>query len=130
MKDLSQNSQNRSSGGKANSIYETYKITFMPHERHIYAKAYDTERAKMCAYSQSYHALPHWKYILICCVKCPSIDIPDQKIYDKHPNPSPSISFHIYHLIEGCTKHGRLTLTKNKSCRKCQQDTASSFYIP
>ena len=51
MKDLSQNSQNRSSGGKANSIYETYKITFMPHERHIYAKAYDTEKAKMCAYS-------------------------------------------------------------------------------
>ena len=33
--------------------YETYKNTVMPHERHIYAKAYDMEKATICAYSQS-----------------------------------------------------------------------------
>ena len=66
-----------------------------------------------------------------CCAQFPSINIPDQETDDKHPNPSLLIHFHIYHLIERCTKHGRLTLTDKKNCRKCQQDTASgqSKYI-
>ena len=34
-KDQIQNVQNRSSGGKSNHIYETYKNTFMPHGHHI-----------------------------------------------------------------------------------------------
>ena len=72
-------------------IYETYKNTVMPHGRHIYTRAYDTAKATMCAYSQSYHALQHWKYVLRCCAQCPSINIPDQEIDDKHPKPSPFI---------------------------------------
>ena len=97
-------------GKKQICIYETYKNTVMPHGRHIYAKAYDMVKSTMCAYSHSYYALPHWKYVLQCCAKCPSINITDQETYDKHPNPSPSILFHIYHLIARCTKHGRLQL--------------------
>ena len=97
----------------------------MPHGRHIYSKAYDTEKATMCAYSQSDNALPHWKCLFRCCAQCPIINITGQETDDKHPNPSPSIRFHIYHMIAQCTKHGRLTLTDKKSCRKCQQDTAS-----
>ena len=77
LKDLIQNSQNRRSGGKANCIYETYKNTVMPHRRHICAKAYDMENATMCAFSQSYHALPHWKCLLRCCATCTSINITD-----------------------------------------------------
>ena len=85
----------------------------------------------MCAYSQSDHALPHWKCLLRCCVQCPSIIIPDQETDDKHPSSSPSICFHIYHLIAGFTKHGRIPLTYKKRCRKCQQNTDSgqSKYI-
>ena len=79
----------------------------------------------MCAYSQSDHALPHCKCLLICCAKCTSINIPDQEIDDKHPNPSPSIRFHIHHIIARCTKHGRIPLTDKKIFHKCQQDTAS-----
>ena len=52
-------------------------------------------------------------------------DMADQETDDKHPNPSPSIIFHIYHLISCCTKHGRLPLTNKKGFRECQQDTAS-----
>ena len=96
----------------------------MPHGHRIYAKAYDTAKEKMCAYSQSDHALPHWKCVLRCCTQCTSINLPDQETYDKHPNTSPSIRFQIYHLIGRCKKHGRLTLTDKKICRKCQQDTA------
>ena len=49
----------------------------MPNWRHIYAKDYDTAKAKMCAYSQSDYALPQWKCVLRCCAKCPSINITD-----------------------------------------------------
>ena len=98
-------------------IYETYKNKVMPHGIHIYAKAYDMENVTMCAYSQSDHALPHWKCVLKCCAKFPSINLHDQETDDLYPNTSPSIYFHIYHLIELCTKHGRLPFTDKKSCR-------------
>ena len=65
-------------GGNQICIYETYKNTVMPHGRHIYAKAYDMAKAIMCAYSQSYNALPHWEFVLQCCAKCPGIDLPDK----------------------------------------------------
>ena len=97
----------------------------MPHGRHIYAKSYDMVRAKMCANSQSDHALPHWKCVLRCCAQCPKINIPDQEKDDKHPNPSTSISFHIHHLIARCTRHDRLPLYDKKICREYQHDTAS-----
>ena len=97
----------------------------MPHGRHIYAKTYDMAKSTMYAYSHSYHALPHCKFLLWCCAQCPSINIPDQETYDKHLNSSPSIIFHIYHLIDRCKKHGRLPLTYKKICHECQQDTDS-----
>ena len=106
-------------------IYETYKNTVTPHGRHIYAKSYDMAKATVCANSQSDHALPHWKCVLRCCAKFPCINIPDQETDDKNPNPSPSISFRIYHLIARCTKHDRLPLTDKKMFSECQQYTAS-----
>ena len=112
-------------GKKQIHIYETYKNTFMPHGRHIYAKAYDMKKATMCAYSKSYHALPHWKCVLRCCAQSPGINIPDQETDDKHPISSTSIRFHIYHLIGRCTKNYRLPLTDMKICLECQHDTAS-----
>ena len=77
----------------------------MPHGSHIYAKAYDMAKAKICANSQSDHELPNWKYVLRCFAQCPSINITDQEIDDKHPNPSPSIRFNIYHLIACFVQH-------------------------
>ena len=97
----------------------------MPHERHIYAKSYDMAKATMCAYSQSDHTLPHWKFLLRCCAKCPSTNISDQETDYQYPDTSPSISFHIYHLISRCTKHERLPLTDKKCFCEYQQDTAS-----
>ena len=67
LKDKSQNAQNRRSGEKSHHIYETYKNTVVPHGRHIYATASDMEKATMCKYPQSDHALPHWKFVLRCC---------------------------------------------------------------
>ena len=54
----------------------------MTHGSHIYAKAYDMEKATMCAYLQSDHALPHCKCVMRCCSKCKNVNIPDQETDD------------------------------------------------
>ena len=85
----------------------------MKHGRHIYAKSYGTAKAKKCAYEQSDHELPHWKFVLRCCARFPGINLPDQKTDDQYPDTSSSIIFHINHPIARFTKHGRLLLTNN-----------------
>ena len=112
-------------GKKKISIYETYKNTVMPHGRHIYAKAYEMAKATMCAYPQLDHVLPHWNCVLRCCAKLPSVNIPDQETDAQYPYTSPSISFHIYHLIARCTTNVRCPLTDKKCFRKYKYDTAS-----
>ena len=63
-------------------IYETCKYTIMPHGHNIYSKAYDMEKATVCLSPQSDHALPHWKYVMQCCDKCPIVNLPDQETDD------------------------------------------------
>ena len=99
----------------------------MTNGRHICAKAYDMAKAKMCAYPQSDHALPHWKCVMRCCDKCTSVNITDQETDDQYSDTSPSILFHIYHLISRCSTHGRLLLT-DKNVRKCKQDSVSEKF--
>ena len=86
----------------------------MPHGHHTYAKEYDIVKAKMYVYSQSDHALLHWKYVLRCCAKFPIINLHDQETDDQYPGTSPSIRFHIYHIIALCIKQCSLTLTDKK----------------
>ena len=95
----------------------------MPHASHTYAKSYDMAKEIMCAHPQSYHVLTNWKFVLQCCAKCPSINIPDQETDDKYSNRSTSINFHIYHILARCTMHGMIPLTDRKIFRKCKQDT-------
>ena len=97
----------------------------MPHGCHIYAKASDIENATMCAYPQSDNALPHWKFVLQCCAYCPCTNIPDQEITKKHDETTPSIRFHIYHIIARCTSHGRIPLKDKKICYMCEKE-----YLP
>ena len=97
----------------------------MPHGRHIYAKSYDTAKDKMCAYPQSDHTLPHWKCVLQYWAKIPCVNIPDQETDDQYSDTTPSICFHIYHIIYHCTEHGRILLSENKMCCMCKHDSSS-----
>ena len=72
--------------------------------------------------AQPDHALPYWKCVMRCCAKFPSINIPDQETDDQYSNTSPSIHFHIYHIIACCTTYIRLLLNYRKICLKCKQD--------
>ena len=122
LKYQSQNAQSRRSGEKSHHIYTTYKNTVIPHGIRIYAKSSDIANAAMCTYPQSEHALPHWKFVLRCCDDCPCINIPDQETTKKHEGKTPSIRFHIYHIIGRCTSHGRIPLKHKNICYMCEQE--------
>ena len=96
----------------------------MKHGRNIYAKSYDVAKATICTYPQSDHALPHCKCVLQCCAECPCINITDQETARKHEEKTPSIRFHIYHIIGRCTTHGRITLKDKKICYMCKQESS------
>ena len=93
----------------------------IPHGSHIYATTSDMANATICAYPQSEHSLPHWKYLLRCCNDCPCININDQEISKKHDETTPTIWFHIYHIIRRCAIHGRLSLKDKNICSICKQ---------
>ena len=116
LKDKIQNYQSRRSGEKAHHIYETYNNILIPRGRHICSKSSHMEKATMCTYPQSDHALPHWKCVLWCCAECPCISLPDQEIYNQYSKTTPSIRFQIYHIVVHCTAHGRITLKDKKIC--------------
>ena len=94
----------------------------MPHGCHIYDKASDMENATMCTYHHSDHALTHWKHALLCCYNFPFIKLPDQETNKKYEEATPSIRFHIYHIIGSFTAHGRIPLKDKKICYICKQD--------
>ena len=93
----------------------------MAHGRHIYAKASDMEQATMCAYPQSDHALPQCKLVLRCCADYTCINIPDQETYNKNSDTTPSIMFHVYHIVTRCTDHGIIPLKDKKICYTFKQ---------
>ena len=93
----------------------------MPHGKHIYAKASDMENATLCAYPHSDNSLPHWKCVLQCCAYCPCINLPDQETNEKQEETTPSIRFHIYHIIGSCTVRGIIPLKYKKICYMCKQ---------
>ena len=90
----------------------------MPHGRHIYAKSSDMEKATMCTYPHFDHVLTHWKCVLRYCAKCPCINLTEQETDKNYSETTPSIRFHIYHIIGRCTAHGRIPL-KDKKCVTC-----------
>ena len=61
----------------------------MPHGSHIYAKVSGMAQAKICAYPQSDHALPHWTFLLWCFSDCPYINIPGQETDNQNSDTTP-----------------------------------------
>ena len=100
LKDISQNAQNKRYGGKSNHIYKTYKNTVMPHGRLIYAKAYDMEKATMCAKSHYNYVLPHWKCVLQFLPNVLALIF----LTSKHMIRIPSQSFNLFsNILSDCT---------------------------
>ena len=86
----------------------------MPHGCHIYATPADTSMAKMYAYPPYQHDLIHWKCVFRFCSDFPRIYLSEKESDMHHSNASPSICFHIYHLITRFTVNGKRPLDTNK----------------
>ena len=100
----------------------------MPHGRHIYAKESDMSKATMCEYPRSDHALPHWKCVLQFCANFPCINLPDQETDNQYSDTTPSIRFHVYHIIARCTAHGIIPLKDRKIFCNCKQESSTDKY--
>ena len=109
----------------ANHLFETYKNSLMPHAHHIYATPSDMAMDTVCAYPPYHNAFPHWKCVLRCCSNCPCIDLSGQESDRHHSKITPSINFHIYHLIARCTVHGGLPLHERNIFSFYLQDPAT-----
>ena len=66
------------------------------------------------SYPSYNYALPHWKYVLRCCEKCPRIDLPSPESDHHNSNVSPRISFRVYQHIARCNVYGRRPFNENK----------------
>ena len=51
----------------------------MPHGCHIYNTTEYMAMEKMCPCTYEHHGITHWKYVLRCCDKYPSIVLPSQE---------------------------------------------------
>ena len=105
----------------------------IPHGRYVYAKSSDMEKSTMRIYPQSDHALPHWKFVFRCCAECQHINLPYQETNKKDEETTPSIKFHIYHIIARCTAHGRIPSKDKEICYVCKQESSpgkSTKYTP
>ena len=96
----------------------------MPHLCYIYSKAFDMAKAKMCAYPQYDHALPHCKCTLRYCADFPCINLPDQEKYNHYSDRTPSIRFHIYHILARCTDYVKIPMEDKKICHMCKQESS------
>ena len=59
--------------------------------------------AKMCPYPSQHHGLPHCKYVLLCCDKCPGISKTHQDTNKDAKNACTTICFHVYRNVSHCT---------------------------
>ena len=62
---------------------------------------------KICGFPSDKHSLYHWKFVLSCCTKCPSIVTHNQELHITTQIMCTAIRFHVYKVFSRCTLHGR-----------------------
>ena len=72
--------------------------------------------AIMSPFTSKYHGMPHWKWVLRCCDKCPSIVLPSQEENKDTTNTCPTIRFNVYRNVSFFNIHGRRQYHKGTTC--------------
>ena len=106
-KDIIHNTQKQRSGEISSPILETYNNSVRPHGCNIYNTASNMSIETMCYCTSKHHGLLHWKFLLYCCDKCPSIVLPGQEENKDTTETCPTIRFHVYPNVSNCNIHGR-----------------------
>ena len=73
----------------------------------------------MCPCTPTHHGIPHWKGVLHCHDKFPSIVIPTQEANKDTTNTCQTISFNVYKNVPYCTMYGRFPYQELKVCYMC-----------
>ena len=108
------NTQNRSYGEMANSLFDIYINTVIPHGKNMLQTASYTTMETMCSYPPSKYAIPHWKYFLRWCAQFTLIYLPSPQSDHQNSNVISTISFYFYQQILCCTLYVRHPLNDKK----------------
>ena len=103
LKDRSQKVQNRRSSKISIRIFETYNNSVQPHGCNVYNNTSDMNMAKIYPYAYKYNGLPHWKYVLCCCDKCPSTVLHIKEENKETTKTFSTIRFHVYRNVSHYT---------------------------
>ena len=60
---------------------------------------------KNCPCTSNHHGIPHWKCVLRCSDKCPSISITHKDTNKNATDKFSKTRFHVYHNVSRCTVH-------------------------
>ena len=66
--------------------------------------------------------MPHWKCVLLCCHKCPSIVITSQKANKNTPQTYTTIRFHVYKNKLWCNFHEKMADNDRIICDMCTKN--------
>ena len=119
MKYQSEKPYNRIWGKLESRIYETYKISDMPHGCRINKTAEHISISTMCDVTLYQHDLTHWKCVLCCCSKCPSIVEPNYELHSNTQRVCPTFLFNIHTVVSRCTLRGRRPFEEKRICVLC-----------
>ena len=109
LKDRSHNAQNRRSGEISSRIFENCMNAVIPHGYHVYSTSADMAMETIFPWTSKQHGLTHWKCLLCCCDKCPSIFLPSQWANKDTTNTCPAMQLHFYRNFSRCTVHVQRT---------------------
>ena len=70
----------------------------------------------MCYFPYDKHDLTHWKFVLCCSNKCPSILIPGQESNKDMTSTCPEIRFHVCRNMSYCTMNVRRPYEEKTAC--------------
>ena len=105
-------------------IWNLYKLCKT--SRMLYLKfcwRYGYENNDPCP--SQHHWIPHWKYVLRCCEKFPSISIPHQEKNTYATNTCSTISCHIYRNASCYNVCGIQPYKERTICSMCSTDLIS-----
>ena len=115
----SHNAQNRRSSEISSCIFETYKNYVQPHGCNIYNTDEEMAMSTMCTYNSKHNRPPHWKHVLRCCDKFPSIVLPSQEENKDTTNTCQTMIFYVYRNVSRCNVNDQHTYHERTICSLC-----------
>ena len=100
------------------NILKINETAWLPHSLYWCRHGY------LCPCLSQHHGLPHWKCVLLCCKKCPSLSISFLEKNKDAMNVCSTIHFHVYRNVSCCTMRVQRLQEYHTICSVCS--TASS----